>query len=55
MLKKVCVHLYSQSKPLRYENVLNCYTKDDLYCIMLNETTVHKFPVQHIFRIAEES
>ena len=55
MLKKVLVHLYSQSKPLKYEGVLNAYTKTGLYCIMLNEHTVHKFPLKHIFRIVEES
>lgn len=54
MLKRVTVHLYSQSKPLEYADVDNCYTKGALYCVRVNQTTVHKFPLQHVFRITEE-
>ena len=54
MLKKVTVHLYSQSKPLEYTDVDNCYTKDGLYCVRRSATLVDNFPVQHIFRITEE-
>lgn len=55
MLKTVSVHLLMQAKAIRYENVVNAYQKQDLYCVMLDNSTVHKFPVQHIFRIVEES
>ena len=52
---KVTVHLYSQSKPVVYGDVYNCYTKDGFYCIMLSgENIVHKFPIIHIFRVIEE-
>lgn len=50
----VKVHLYSQSLPVIIENVRNAYTKDSLYCVMLNDfKTEYKFPFQHIFRIKE--
>lgn len=52
---RVTVHLYTQSQPVVYENVYNCYQKGDLYCVMIaGQMTVHKFPLQHIFRIIEE-
>jgi hypothetical protein len=35
-------------------DVRNAYTKDGLYCVMLKEGPVIKFPLQHIFRIKEE-
>lgn len=54
MLKKVTVHLYSQSKPLEYTDVDNAYTKGPLYCVRQNATVVHKFPLEHVFRITEE-
>lgn len=54
-LKRVTVHLYSQAKPLKYESVQNAYTKGPLYCIMTDANTVHKFPLEHVFRIVEES
>lgn len=47
------VHLYSQSQPIAIVNVRNSYTKDGLYCVMTTNGTVYKFPLQHIFRIAE--
>ena len=55
MLTRVTVHLYSQSKPLVYEPVQNAYTKGPLYCVMVGQNTVHKFPLEHVFRIVEES
>jgi hypothetical protein len=52
---KVQVHLYSQSVPVRIENVRSTYTKDGLYCVLLvDNVTVYKFPYEHIFRIKEE-
>jgi len=50
---RVYVHLYTQSEPVVIENVRNCYQKGDLYCVMQNDLTVSKFPLQHIFRIKE--
>lgn len=48
------VHLYSQSQPIILVNVRNAYVKDGLYCVMFQDRTAHKFPLQHIFRIIEE-
>ena len=50
---EVEVHQYSQSKPARHERVRNAYTKDGLYCIMLDDGNVYKYPVSNIFRIRE--
>ncbi|MBI4134237.1 MAG: hypothetical protein HY475_02330 [Candidatus Terrybacteria bacterium] len=52
---EVRVHLFTQSKPIVISGVRNAYQKGDLYCVMLDDDrgTVHKFPLQHIFRITE--
>lgn len=47
------VHLNSQSQPVKRENVRNTYTKDGLYCVMVDDEHVLKFPVVNIFRIKE--
>lgn len=49
----VNVHLYTQSQPVVLENVVNCYQKGDLYCILKDNGDVYKFPLIHIFRIKE--
>ena len=52
---RVTIHLHTQSQPMVYVGVHNCYQKGDLYCIMFNDQRVIiKFPIQHIFRITEE-
>jgi hypothetical protein len=51
---KVSVHLYTQAQPVEIEGVRNTYQKGDFFCVMLADiTTIHKFPLQHIFRIKE--
>ncbi len=30
------VHLLSQSQPMRYDDVKNVYTKDGMYCMLLD-------------------
>lgn len=52
-MKKVEVHLYSQSEPILVECVRNTYTKGPLYCVLKTDGTVDKFPVEHVFRIRE--
>ncbi len=53
---EVRVHLYTQSEPIVITDARNAYQKGDLYCVMLNDgKTVHKFPLQHIYRITEAS
>ena len=49
---KISIHLFSQSKPIEYENVKNAYTKDGLYCIYVDDY-VDKYPCCNIFRIKE--
>ena len=49
----VDVHLLHQSSAARYENVRNTYQKGSLFCVMLDDGTVHKFPINHIFRVTE--
>lgn len=50
---KVEVHLYQQAQPVIIEQVKNTYTKGPLYCVMQEDGTVYKFPVEHVFRIKE--
>lgn len=42
-----------QSKPVVRKDVLNAYTKGNLYCLMF-EDTVEKYPLVNIFRITEQ-
>lgn len=49
------VHLYSQSQAVKLEKVHNTYQKGTLYCVMLEDGTVYKFPLEHIFRIKESA
>lgn len=50
---EVQVHLYTQSEPVTLTEAKNAYQKGDLYCVMLTDGTVQKFPLQHIFRVIE--
>ena len=49
----VILHLYTQSKPIYFKGVSNAYQKGDLYCVLLENGDVHKFPLIHIFRTVE--
>ena len=54
VILSVEVHLFSQSKPIVYEEVLNAYTKDGMFCVLLKEkNSVHKYPMCNIFRVTE--
>lgn len=48
------IHMLSASKPIIRKNVNNSYTKDGLYCVMLEDGTVKKYPLCNIFEITEE-
>ena len=50
---RVEVHLYSQSLPVVHEQVRNTYIKEGLFCVMMENGRVWKFPTLHIFRIME--
>lgn len=51
------VHLLEQSNPIEYENIINCYTKGNLYCVYFEDdkgdNKVHKYPLMNIFRVEE--
>lgn len=53
-MKKISIHLKSQSHPIEYIDVLNCYTKENMYCVCRNDQTVHKYPLVNIFRVIED-
>ena len=44
----------SQSKPIVRKDVINTYTKDGLYCVMLNTNLVKKYPLCNIWEVTEE-
>ena len=50
---RVSVHLLSQARPVQYQVVDNAYTKDGLYCVLLANAWVHKYPMTNIFRVEE--
>lgn len=52
-MRSVDVHLLHQSSPVSRDNVINTYTKDGLFCVLLDDFTVEKYPLLHIFRVTE--
>lgn len=52
---KVTVHLYTHARPIQLDGVRNTYQKGDLFCVRLADNSVHKFPLQHIFRVVEST
>ena len=50
----VIIHLIDQAQPIVYENVQNAYVKAGMYCICLTEHIVHKFPIDHVWRLVEK-
>lgn len=51
--KVVKIHLLSQSEPQKFIGIKNTYTKDGMYCIMLIDEVVYKYPMVNIFRVIE--
>ena len=50
------IHRNETSQALVYENVINCYTKGPLYCVLIEkegERVTHKFPLVSLFRVIE--
>lgn len=45
--------MLSASKPIRRNNVINTYTKDGLYCVLMSDGIVKKYPLCGIFEITE--
>lgn len=55
---KVEIHCQQASQPQYYDNVVNAYTKGELYCMLIDKgdcLITHKFPLSTIFRIIEDS
>ena len=51
------IHLLTTFFPIKHTNALNCYVKDQMYCILVEsngERKVHKYPFTNIFRIVED-
>ena len=55
---KVEIQRNESSLPIVYEEVINAYTKGQMYCILFvnkkGERVTHKFPLPSIFRIIED-
>ena len=55
---KISIHRNETSSPIKYEKVINAYTKGSLYCVAFKKDSspfviVHKFPIDSIFRVEE--
>lgn len=50
---QVKIHMLSQANPIIKDNVFNTYTKDGMYCVMLDRENVEKYPLINIFRVLE--
>ena len=54
---KIQIQRNETSNPITYENVINTYTKGNLFCVYFEKEgrkVVHKYPMCSIFRIQEE-
>lgn len=56
---KVEIQRIESSLPIVYEDVVNAYTKGDLYCVMFigketGKRMTHKYPICTIFRVIED-
>lgn len=52
-MKTVEIWLMETSEPIIKEGVKNTYTKGPLFCVMMADGGVFKFPVEHIFFVYE--
>ena len=54
---KTEIHLLTSSMSIIYENALNCFVKDQMYCVLFEKDgkrIVHKYPFTNIFRVLED-
>lgn len=54
---KIEIQRNESSLPLEYENVINAYTKGNMYCVLFEKNgkrVTHKFPLCSIFRVIED-
>ena len=50
----VDIQLQINSQPIKYTNVIDIYQKGSLLCLYLEGGIVHKYPIDHIFRIVQD-
>jgi len=50
---KVTLRLHQASQPMYFTNILNCYTKGEMYCLRLPDGDTLKFPLTSIFSVLE--
>ena len=55
---KIEIQRLGTSKPIVYEDVENAYTKEALYCVLMQDKegrrVTHKYPLCSLFRIIED-
>ncbi len=54
---KIEIQRNESSQPLVYENVINAYTKGNMYCVLIEkdgQRITHKYPLCSIFRVIED-
>ncbi len=55
---KIEIQRNESSLPLVYDNIINAYTKGQMYCVLFinskSERVTHKFPLCSIFRVIED-
>jgi len=54
---KIEIQRNESSYPIVYEDVINAYTKGQMYCILFEkkgERKTHKYPLCSLFRVIED-
>jgi len=55
---KIEIQRNESSLPIRYDDVINAYTKGNLYCVLFvnkeQKRVTHKFPLCSLFRVIED-
>ena len=54
---KIEIQRNETSLPIVYENVINAYTKGNMYCVLFlkdEKRKTHKYPLCSIFRVIED-
>ena len=56
-MMKIEIQRNETSLPIEYDNVINAYTKGQMYCVLFEKDghrKTHKFPLCSIFRVIED-
>lgn len=48
------IQLQNCAQPIEHSNAISAYEKGSMYCVSLDNGTVHKYPINSIFRIVVE-